>query len=186
MGNIKSYLRVFLLLFFILLFIWQDLANAYEDSTTVTSSPYLYIPDGTGENECGDEVESYNNTLAPDDAIVLSMDIFFAVSHNWPRDLVVVLQYDDDTMHYEVLWSYGSVHGSTFSKTEDWSFFGLKANANWKLKTSDCDQGITGTLDTWTLYNWHAGYLDLEGALSCSTRPACICMGKHWHRSKRD
>ncbi len=151
MVNIKAYLRVFLLLFFILPFFRYELAEAYEDSTTVTSSPYLYIPDGTGENECGDEVESYNNTLAPDEAIVLSIDIYFAVSHNWSRDLVVVLQYDDDTMHYEVLWSYGSVHGSTFSKTEDWSFFGLKANANWKLKISDCDQGITGTLDTWTL-----------------------------------
>lgn len=151
MVNIKALLKVFLFLFFILLFIWQDLAKAYEDSTTVTSSPYLYIPDGPGEDECGDEVEDYNNTLAPDDAIVLSVDIFFAVSHDWPRDLEVVLQYDDDTMHYEVLWNYGSVHGSTFSTTEDWSFFGLKANANWKLKIRDCDQYITGTLDTWTL-----------------------------------
>lgn len=124
MVNIKAYLRLFLLLFFILLFIWQDLAKAYEDTTTVTSSPYLYIPDGTGENECGYEV--YDNmyiSLLPNEAIVLSIDIYFAVSHNWPRDLVVVLQYDDDTIHYEILWSYGSVHGSTFSKTEDWSFF---------------------------------------------------------------
>jgi len=121
--NFKSFLRVFLYLFFILSFFCFKVAKAYEDSTTVTSSPYLAIPDGPGENECGDEV--YDNmyiSLLPNEAIVLSIDIFFAVSHNWPRDLVVVLQYDDDTIHYEVLWNYGSVHGSTFSKIGDWSF----------------------------------------------------------------
>ena len=151
MVNIKAFLKVFLLLFVILLFVWQGLAKAYEDSTTVTSSPYLYIPDGTGENECGDEVYDYIYTsLVPNEAIVLSIDIFFAVSHNWPKDLVVILQYDD-TNYIEILWNYGSAQGLTFTKNGIWSFFGLKANANWKLKIKDCDQYITGTLDTWTL-----------------------------------
>jgi hypothetical protein len=148
--NGRPFLGVFLVLSFILFFFRLEISKAYDDSTTLSSYPYLVIPDGEGYRECGEWVEDIiYTTQPPEEAIVLSVDITFTISHPCPSDLVVILQYDD-TNFVEPLWDMDG-QGSTYTKTEIWSFYGLKANTHWKLRLEDCYILDEGTLVSWTL-----------------------------------
>ena len=147
--NIRSFSRIILFLLFMLPLFRFELAKAYDDLIIVYSSPNLYIPDGEGAGECGDWVEDIIHTNLPEEAIVLSVDVSFTVSHDYPSDLVVELQYDDTTFS-EILWNMDG-QSSTYTKNGIWSFYGLKANTYWKLRLKDCFIFDVGTLVSWTL-----------------------------------
>jgi hypothetical protein len=102
--NIKALLSVLLALLVIQLFFRPEMAQAYDDEMTLSSSPNLSIPDAT-ENECGSWVEDFLGFPVPQEAIVLYVDITFTISHLFPSDLVVLLQCGDDTNAVETLWN---------------------------------------------------------------------------------
>ena len=73
-----------------------DFAQAYESDTSAASYPELSIPDGIGDEESGDwAVDSILVTGLPPEAIVLTVDVFFTITHAWEPDLVVDLCYPD-------------------------------------------------------------------------------------------
>lgn len=152
MNKGKIILRCFLVLSFLLFFFRLEMPKAYDGSTTVFSNPSLVIPDGVGAYECGDEVEDivYSYGL-PEEAVVLGVDVSFTISYPFLSELVVILQYSDDSSKIELLWNMDG-EDSPYTKNDIWSFYGMKANTHWKLKLRDCFFGYSGaTLVSWSL-----------------------------------
>lgn len=149
MWNIKALLSVLFVLLVIQLFFGLEIAQGYDDEMTLSRSPNLFIPDAT-QNECGSWVEDFLSFPVPQEAIVLYVDITFTISHFFPSDLVVLLQCGDDTNAVEILWNMDG-QGSPYTRTGIWSFYGLKATSQWKLRVRDCSWLGSGTLVSWSV-----------------------------------
>lgn len=153
LNNGKIFLAIFTCLFFVQFFFSFKIAHSYDDVITVSNTPYLSVPDAPDENNCGPWVEDIISTdlpEIPEEAIVLSVDVSFTVSHIYTIDLVVILQYDDDTNKVELLADMTGFN-NPFTKTNIESFYNCKAKTYWKLRLKDCIPTGDGQLVTWSL-----------------------------------
>lgn len=191
MWNIKALLSVLLVFSVIQLFFGLDITQAYDDEQTVSRSPNLSIPD-----ECENWVEDVIGFAVPPEAIVLYVNVSFTISHPYPSDLIVELQYDDTNL-VEILWN-GNGSGSTYTRNYIYAFYGRKANAPFKLRLEDCDPGGAGSLVSWTLtlcyhvppeppsYVWAStgsGPREVNVSWTRSFDPQC---GQYWVEWNRD
>ena len=115
--------------------------NSYDGSKEVYANPQsssdFPIPDN---NTTGVSVSVTFNTL-PSNAVIKWIDVYYEISHPFPKDLVVYLKNANGSLTLRLR------EDATVSSSNNYKFTGLANNTTWTLKVADVASGDTGWIE---------------------------------------